>query len=571
MNIDVFWVAPDEEWITRGYADCAFLEAILRNELWRPQQPHTFVNHDVRKTIPHYDGAVVCFSGMGLAPHADWIVAEIEKMAWSLVIITGNECWDFPWERLPETDTRKVWVMNPTPDHAHLSGHLPGGWFTGTREGLAEHAGLARDRPLDWFYGAQIINDRRRDALRAVQGIPKGEVISTDRFMAGVPYPEWLTKLVSAKAIPCPSGPMTLDANRPLAAMEAGCVPILDLRKPLDPQFDYWEIIFGPGYPMPAVFDWGSELQAAMDTALRAWPRQSNRVSAFWQQWKRRIVHNLHDQLANLHGNDMPNYIVDDDITVIITSSPIPGHPDTSILEATIASVRERLPHAEIIVGLDGVRPEQAHLQGQYDEYVRRVVWKCNWEWHNVLPVVMDEWVHQANVTRALLTFVRTPTILFMEHDTPLVGDIPWDELVQQINLSTANVIRLHQDVDIHPDHQRLMLDPEPVLLGGVPLRRTAAWWQRPHLADTDFYRNVIHQFFPTGSRTMIEDRVYGAMWIDCVDKRRGWDNWRVWIYQPDGDMRRSGHLDGRQNEPKFDMLFTPKGATDEDRSDRTE
>lgn len=554
-TIDVFWVAPDEEWITRGYEDCAFLEALLRNELWRPRAPYTFVNHDVRGDLPHHDGAVVCFNGMGFASRADWIIDQIDKMAWSLVVITGNEIWDFPWERLPETETRKVWVMNPGPQHAHLSGRLPGGWYTGTREGLAGLGHLAAQRPLDWFYGAQIINDRRRECLAAIRQMPRGETIETDRFMAGVPYPEWLAKVASAKTIPCPSGPMTLDANRPLAALEAGSVPILDLRKPLDPQFDYWELVFGSGYPMTGVYEWTTELRSAMDTAMRHWPHQSNRVFAWWQGWKRDVARRLHSHIAEVSGLAVER-TVDDRVTAIITTSPIPDHPDTAIIDQVVASVRERLATAPIIVAFDGVRPEQTDRRPAYEEYIRRVLWKCNFEWANVIPLVCPAWGHQANTTRQALELVDTDHILFMEHDTPLVGEIPFDDLLDRIDDGTANVIRLHQDVAIHADHEQIMLDPKPQNIQGVPMRRTSAWWQRPAVADADFYREILDKFFPTGSRTMIEDRIHPIMLVDCIDNRRGWGRWRVWVYTPDGDIRRSGHLDGRGDALKYDMYF---------------
>lgn len=554
-TIDVFWVSPDENWITRGYQDCAFLEALLRNELWRPQEAFTFVNHDVRGDFPHHDGAVVCFNGMGLAPHADWIIDQIERMPWSLVIITGNEMWDFPWERLPEAEHRKVWVMNPTPAHAHLSNRLPGGWYTGTREGLEGLQHLAATRHLDWFYGAQIINDRRRQCLAAVEGIPGGDMILTDRFMGGAPYPEWLRRLASAKVIPCPSGPMTLDANRPLAALEAGCVPVLDLIKPLDPQFDYWALCFGDDYPMPVVMDWGLEFRPAMDKAIRRWPEQSNRMFSWWQGWKRDTACKLHDHIRQVSGLTGER-TTDDRVTAIITTSPIPDHPDTWVVDETIRSIRERLPHADIIVAFDGVRPEQQHQRADYDEYIRRVLWNCNWHWRNVLPLVLDEWGHQANATRAALTKVRTDNILFMEHDTPLVGDIPTADLLDRIDNGAANVIRLHPDVSIHEDHQRIMLDRHAQNVDGVPLRRTSAWWARPHFAASDFYREILTKFFPPESRTMIEDRLYPIMYVDCIDRRGGWKNWLVWIYEPPGDIRRSGHLDGRKDQDKFEMFY---------------
>lgn len=557
VNVDVFWVSTNPEFITRGYYDCAFLEAILRNELWEPVNKFTFTNHDVRGDFPHHDGAVVCFSGMGNAANAEWLIAEIDKMPWALVIIIGNEMWDFPWRDIPETPTRRVWVMNPTPEHAGLSNRIPGGWYPNTREEIAAHSDRAINRQLDWFFAGQVTNVRRKACVQELRRMGNGRLIETDRFLGGVPSTEYAEYEVMAKAVPSPSGPMTLDANRPLAAMEAGCVPILDLRKPQDPQFDYWELVFGPGYPMPVVYEW-NEIRARIDDIVKAWPQSSNTVFAWWQQWKRRTIQQLHDDIAAVSGLSPQRRLVDR-ITAVITSSPIPSHPDVWCLEETIKSVRERLPDIEIVVVFDGVRPEQVELAGDYHEYIRRCLWKANFEWHNVLPVVMPAWGHQANSTRYALQFVNTPNMLFMEHDTPIVGEVPWDELIDQIDGGVANVIRLHQDVEIHADHERVMLDRVPQNINGVPMRRSAAWWQRPHLASTDFYRHMIQTHFHPDSRTMIEDRIYSIMWIDCADRRHGWDRWKVWVYTPEGDIRRSSHLDGRAGAPKFDMLFEPE------------
>ena len=32
-----------------------------------------------------------------------------------------------------------------------------------------------------------------------------------------------------------------------------------------------------------------------------------------------------------------------------------------------------------------------------------------------------------------------------------------------------------------------------------------------------------------------------------------GWEQWRLHIYAPEGNMKRSYHLDGRAGEPKYD------------------
>ena len=53
--------------------------------------------------------------------------------------------------------------------------------------------------------------------------------------------------------------------------------------------------------------------------------------------------------------------------------------------------------------------------------------------------------------------------------------------------------------------------------------------------------------------RTMIEDRLYQAAENDWFDNGPpSWDRWRLAIYAPPGDMKRSTHLDSRGAEPKW-------------------
>lgn len=557
MNVDVFWVCRDPEFITHGYADCGFLEAMMAREpgTWIPRDPIEFTHHDVRGPFPHYDGAVVAFTGMGCAPDADWLIGEINDMRWALVLILGNEQWDFPWHRLPETARRKVWVMNPLPEHAHLSNRLPGGPYPGTHAEMAPYAHLAAERPLDWFFAGQATNARRHACVDALLRVPHGSLYRTTGFMQGMPSEEYSRNVVSTKVVPCPSGPMTLDANRPLSALEAGAIPLLDMVKPQDPQFDYWSLVFGEDHECPQIIDWNDapEFIAAL---VANWRPKSNQVFSWWQQWKRRTANQLDSDIRTLAQEPAISWTEEDEMTVVITSSPIEAHPSTEILEQVIASVRERLPNVEIIIAMDGVRPEQEHLRANYDEYVRRVCWKANYEWHRTLPVVMGSWGHQANTARLALEHVLTPTILFLEHDTPIVGSIDWQGLVFNVMHGEANMIRLHQDVSIHPDHESTFVSDAVEVVNGVPMRRSGVYWARPHVASTEFYRNMLTSFFPTSSRTMIEDRIYGDVWIACSEGR--WQTWRIWTYIPDGpDIRRSGHLDGRGDAPKFDMDFS--------------
>lgn len=570
-TIPVIWPARNRDYLARGYADCALLEAIFDESLWRAVDGFQFEHFEVRgDEFPDVEGAVVVANGRANAKDAAWLATEVDRLAWALVILTGDEEWEINWPLFlsqyeGSDQRRKLWIMQPLPEHAGVDYMLPGGWYPRTREELRTRSVQAQERQHPWFFAGQVTHQRRKDCVARLIKDNRGVLIQTGGFMQGVPNEEYMKLLASSKLVPCPSGPVTVDTARPLSAMEAGCVPIVDMRRTHGDQFDYWTLCFGEGWPMPSVWEW-DELPRALDQGLRDWPRNANRISAWWQNWKRQTAYALRDQLYDLRRHvEIERGEIDDRVTVVITTSPIPSHPSTAIIEQTIASVREHLPDCEIIIGIDGVRPEQAEMTTAYGEYVRRLLWKCNFDWHNVLPVMMSEWGHQANTTRLALSKVRTETMLFLEHDTPLTGgegSINWEGLIRLIEDQHANVIRLHQDIEIHPDHASTMIDQTNQYINGVPLRRSNVWWQRPHLASTQFYREMLDHWFPTHSRTMIEDRIYSPMHLECITQREGWGRWKVWVYHPDHEpddvrgIRRSGHLDGRGDAPKYGMIY---------------
>lgn len=247
-----------------------------------------------------------------------------------------------------------------------------------------------------------------------------------------------------------------------------------------------------------------------------------------------------------------------DDITILMPTSPIPSHPDTKFIEETIYSIRTHLPDSEIIIMIDGVREEQEYFKKNYQEYTRRLLWKCAHEWHSVTPLLFEEHTHQAGMTRKALQMVKTPYILFVEHDTPITPDreIPFTKLTNHILMGKANVIRLHHEALILEVHKYLMIGEQDGAMWA-----TYQWSQRPHLADTDFYKQMLEEYFPPLAKTMIEDLMYGKLENAYRDQgKAGWDKFRVYIYTPEGDIKRSYHLDGREGEPKYESTFGISG-----------
>jgi hypothetical protein len=202
-----------------------------------------------------------------------------------------------------------------------------------------------------------------------------------------------------------------------------------------------------------------------------------------------------------------------------------------------------------VIVMADGVHSAHESLHAAYDEYLADMVWRCNVQHAGVLPLISPSHRHQASMARRAIQYVRTPFVLFMEHDTPLVGNIDFDEIVTGLR-SGLDVMRLHHEVVMPHEHYHLMLDPEPITWPGMraKVQRTFQWSQRPHVAATAFYERILRDHFDSSERVFIEDRMHSVCQCAVNDHGdAGWQNYRLAIYRPKGDsMQRSTHTDGR-------------------------
>lgn len=228
------------------------------------------------------------------------------------------------------------------------------------------------------------------------------------------------------------------------------------------------------------------------------------------------------------------------DITVVVVTSVLPSHPDTSILDETILSVRQHLPNNEIILQIDGLREERLNRKEDYDEFKNRILWKCLHEWKNVLPIIFDDHSHQTNMMKETIGFVQTAAILYIEGDAPITPDIEidWQKCLDMLEYEKANTIRFHFEASIPIEHEHLMLGLEDGFM------KTIQWSQRPHLSLTKYYREVV---LPAcDDKTFIEDKFHGVVQDD------GWDKHKLWIYHPEGNIKRSYHLDGRAGTRKF-------------------
>jgi hypothetical protein len=164
---------------------------------------------------------------------------------------------------------------------------------------------------------------------------------------------------------------------------------------------------------------------------------------------------------------------------------------------------------------------------------------------------------------RRVLPEVDSEYILYVEHDAPLVGDIDFDAVIAAMRASDLNLMRFYHEVAIHPEHEHLMTGA----VHSNGWRPTMQWSQRPHVAKRSFYeRRVLKPNFATTARVMIEDVMHGICDHHLVvnGPEQAWNDWRLAIWHPAGNIQRSTHLDGRGIDPKFEDQFKYRypGAT---------
>ncbi len=476
---------------------------------------------DIFESLSESDRTVVVIPGAYQADKIVDINTELIKYKKVFVVITSDEEGKFPIGKLSHPD---MYVYG---QYGTSLFNIPLGYTPQTRKEL-KRIGYVQDRQ-PWFFAGQINHIRRHlmaDVLNDYDS-DHDKFYPTNGFAQGLEPWQYFDKMASACAVPCPPGNETQDSFRVYEALESGAVPIVD-RFSAQGNFDYWDPLF-PDAPFPIISSY-QELIPAIEKAQNKAYR--NQVFAWWIAKKMEWRQQFKEKLG-----------INEAMTIVVPTSPIKSHPSTEIIDQTIASIRHHTMQ-DIIITIDGIRPEQEHVREAYEEYISRLLWKCNFEYENVIPLVFKEHVHQSGMMREALKYVKTPLVMYVEHDTPLVTDeqIDWAFISKTLLRADANVVRFHYEAFIPEEHKYLLVPDKNIPF----LSATKQWSQRPHVARTDFYKEIM-RFFSPESNCFIEDRIYGQ----CVEGN--WDDWKLFIYTPPGSIKRSLNLDGRGGDVKYE------------------
>lgn len=239
-------------------------------------------------------------------------------------------------------------------------------------------------------------------------------------------------------------------------------------------------------------------------------------------------------------------------LTILIPTSPIPAHPSTLVLDECIYNLR-KFTDAKIIIMADGVHESLKHREADYRHYISNVQRKIgDSDYGDCKIEIFEHHTHQARMTWHALVEIETPLVMFVEHDTYIAethGKIPFQEICDMVEgCGTVNCIRFNIFDRVLDEHGYLMLGPDTAC--GIPIQRTIQWSQRPHIARTEWYMDVLRNHFRNDEKTMIEDVMHGVVQDDYA--KTGVDNFHLAIYTPEGNQLRSYHSDARGSDEKI-------------------
>lgn len=490
------------------------------------------------RTLPEVDSAVVVVPARHHSEAVAKINVELKKIKKVVLFLMGDEERQFPVDKIKHSDI-EIWVQNPHPDKDDIYHRIGTGYAP---HDLSE---LPYGKTTDVFFSGQITHVRREFMQHYFEKYKQDNwrAYYTDSFTAGFSPEEYFERMARARIVPAPSGAVIPDSFRTYEALQTMAVPIADEVNPKGTINGYWEWLFGGVVPFARIKDW-KDLKGYSEDILEDWNSKIVDQTTWWLKWKRDFALKIKEQVGD-------NTV--DDITVMVPTSPIPSHPDTKILDETIASIRHHLPDAEIIIQIDGVRKEQEDKTDDYKKYITRVLWNCLHKWERVLPIVFDEHRHQTGMARETLDLVQTPLLFYCEQDTPLVLDyeIPFDMFSKTLKAGQSDLIRLHFEAGIPEPHKHLMLGVDK---NNKELTRTIQWSQRPHLASKAYYKRILNDNFTAKTNSFIEDKMHSVVQSAYnADGLMGWNQHKLHIFTPIGNIKRSYHTDGRAGGKKYD------------------
>lgn len=290
--IDVIWPSYDATTSYKGSWDMDFLEDLLDSL----GSVHYRGFRDSETSSPVF----VVIPGQHHYTRMEWLNENIAKHTGVVLCVVGDEESLFDLSQVKHPNIR-IWTQSrATSVKDNVSGRLPWGY---TREARVNQRGVPT-KTLDWFFSGQVTNERRKQCVANLAGIPGGLLNPTPGFSLGYPREMYHEYLAHARVAICPAGAITPDSFRVWESLEARCIPIVDGVSPIPQRCEaagWWPTILGQDPPFPVVYDW-RDLPTIVAGLLDNWEAKELKMNNWWKDYKSALTWKLRSDYRLVGG-----------------------------------------------------------------------------------------------------------------------------------------------------------------------------------------------------------------------------------------------------------------------------
>tara|TARA_E500000178_G_scaffold328682_1_gene358887 strand:- start:122 stop:1450 length:1329 start_codon:yes stop_codon:yes gene_type:complete len=250
-------------------------------------------------------------------------------------------------------------------------------------------------------------------------------------------------------------------------------------------------------------------------------------------------------------------------VSLIVVTSPIPSHPNTTLIDVAIESVlKMNYPFSEMIISYDKDRKNTS----SYKTYKKNMKSKYPQFKH----LELDKHGHFIGTFHNALNHCKTKYFFLLQHDISLIGKFPIDECLK--TSVPWNIIATHHfkpkdcEKDIpKPTHWFPIMKKTK----DKNLLKTYGWSERIFLSKRDWMMDKLHEYYHKGKTTNFIESIFHKE-FDKLWKRiqkithfydistepqymkiydKFWSEWKV--YNLKSSIAYHSHLHGRTAKPK--------------------
>ena len=287
------------------------------------------------------------------------------------------------------------------------------------------------------------------------------------------------------------------------------------------------------------------------------------------------------------------------DTSIIITSSLIPSHPNTDMIQTTVESLKNLIgldvSTTPIYISVDGLKPRQRRNDrdalNRLAGYIENLqeIYKHS---PNIQIVAHPTHFHIAGSINQMLVYVNTKYLYIVEHDFPFCREVDHTAVIHGISQHPSMPI-VRFDCGLHPQCAKPMTckaenmteskaatvfenaqnsnttmtsTPPPTWLevpssqnpsGSSPIHfyKSSCWSNNNHVTSTDYYRRLLNFIKDNNHYNQRNFLKHATEWLLSMHSSRDKCGWGQYVYygQKDdgGDSYENHihicHLDGRE------------------------